>query len=102
MAKELVWSTKAKSDFQKITSYIASQSETYAGVFRIKVLYAIDKILDFPLLGRIVPEYKTGQLREVFIWNYRLVYLVSAKTIKIVTISHQKQQMNSKAKWIFY
>ncbi len=75
--------------------YIKESTPFYATLFVAKVRKNIDIIKDYPASGRIVPEYKNKFIRELFVWNYRLVYkILNKNTLIVLTIAHQKQNLN--------
>ncbi|TGN00039.1 type II toxin-antitoxin system RelE/ParE family toxin [Leptospira dzoumogneensis] len=89
MAKEIIWSYRAKSDLQDIYDYIAKDSEVYALNVVNKIIDVVENIPTFPLMGRVVPEFNIENLRERFSGNYRIVYRVgNSQNIEIVTIHH--------------
>jgi len=45
-----------------------------------------EKVKDFPYQGRIVPEFSVGEIREVFVKMYRIVYRISKDQIEILTV----------------
>jgi plasmid stabilization system protein ParE len=45
-------------------------------------------LLDFPRLGRIVPEYDEESLRELIVGSYRIFYRVDADGVLISAIWH--------------
>ncbi|WP_232421937.1 type II toxin-antitoxin system RelE/ParE family toxin [Leptospira kirschneri] len=58
MAKEIVWSLRARSDIQDIYDYITKDSEIYALNVINRIIETVESIPSFPLIGRIVPELK--------------------------------------------
>ncbi|MCR1795733.1 type II toxin-antitoxin system RelE/ParE family toxin [Leptospira sp. WS58.C1] len=89
MAKEIIWSLRAKSDLQDIYDYIAKDSEVYALNVVNKIIDVVENIPGFPLMGRVVPEFNIENLRERLSGNYRIVYRISnSQNIEIVTIHH--------------
>ena len=48
----------------------------------------IDKLEHFPKTWRIVPEFNDENIRELLFKNYRIVYEIKWKTIRIITIFH--------------
>lgn len=45
-----------------------------------------------PMIGRVVPEFGTEEIRELIYGRYRIVYkIVDKKDIDIVTIHHSAQ-----------
>jgi plasmid stabilization system protein ParE len=49
---------------------------------------AIDRASE---IGRIVPEIRNKQFRELIYGNYRIIYRIEKKQISILTIRHGKQ-----------
>lgn len=85
---EIRWTRQASDDLEAITDFIANDSEVYAQFFARDVLDAIDRLVDFPELGRIVPETDNPIIREIILGNYRIVYRFKKGTIEILTIYH--------------
>lgn len=93
MAK-LIWSPKSLLELESIFDYISADSEEYARIFVHKIVDSTTNIPDFPLLGRIVPEFKDELIRERIFKNYRIIYRIHAEKIEIVTIFHNARQLN--------
>jgi len=85
---KLIWSPRAIKDLREICEYIGKDSEYYAKFFAQKIVAMIEKIPEFPEIGRIVPEYNQSNLRERILRNYRIVYRLKPDLIEIVTIFH--------------
>lgn len=47
-----------------------------------------ETIPDFPKLGRVVPEAGDQNLRERFVYSYRLIYRLQTDRILIVAVIH--------------
>jgi addiction module RelE/StbE family toxin len=93
MALKLVWSENALEDLVGIATYIEKDSLQYAKAVVNTFFDKTDILIDFPLLGRVVPEYNEHSIRELFIYSYRLIYEVSSSQISIVTIIHGKKMI---------
>ena len=91
----ITWSPEATEDLESIVEYIARDSEFYARSVVSKILAISRKIPEQPLIGRIVPEIGKKELRERFVYSYRLVYRVQNKTILIVAIIHGKRLLEN-------
>jgi len=52
------------------------------------VLAAIERLVDFPNSGRIVPEVNDPMIREVLLGSYRIVYRVKDQHVDLLTIYH--------------
>lgn len=50
------------------------------------LLERAEQLVDFPELGRVVPEFPDAGLRELVERRYRVVYRVREKTIEVATV----------------
>ena len=91
MDYKVVWSPEAIEDLQSIAEYIQRDSEFYARAVVTKILDVTRSIKDFPLIGRIVPELENENIRERFIYSYRLVYQIKKQQIFIVAVIHGRR-----------
>ena len=89
------WSAPAKTDLQNIHDYIAQDSRHYAKKVTDEILERSITLDDFPLKGRIVPEIEDPNVREVFLYSYRLIYEIRAKTIFVLAVAHGKRDLTS-------
>ncbi|MGE5606076.1 MAG: type II toxin-antitoxin system RelE/ParE family toxin [Bacteroidota bacterium] len=88
MAVQIRWSPKAIRGLQEICNYIEQDSEFYAVLFVKRIFNLINNLKEFPLSGRIVPEYYNPNLREKIFENYRIVYRIKEDVLEIVAICH--------------
>ena len=89
------WSPEATEDLESIAEYIARDSEFYARSVVSKILAVSRKISEQPMIGRIVPEIDEKEIRERFVYSYRLVYRIQNSTITIVAIIHGKRLLEN-------
>lgn len=87
----LNWSPEATEDLESIAEYIARDSEFYARAVISKIISTACDIPTHPLLGRVVPEIGDHNIRERFVYSYRLVYKIEENRILIVSIIHGKR-----------
>lgn len=66
----------AWEDLDSITDYISLDSIRYAREFADRFFERIEILSEFPELGRVVPEFKNEQLRELIMGKYRIVYRI--------------------------
>ena len=85
---KIIWSNPAISDLENIKNYIAKDSSHYASIFIEKIIEAVDKLYKFPLIGRIVPEFKNQNVREIIYQHYRIIYKVDKEAAFILTVVH--------------
>lgn len=95
MDLKVEWSPEATEDLESIAEYIARDSEFYARAVVTEILSTSRNIINFPLIGRIVPEIGVEQIRERFIYSYRLVYRIEAARILLVAVIHGKQLLEN-------
>jgi addiction module RelE/StbE family toxin len=75
-------------DLTKIRSYIARDSDTYAAAFVERIIVAIERLADFPRMGRRVPEIDDESIRELIVDRYRVIYRVRTEAIDIAAVVH--------------
>ncbi|HIC91181.1 MAG TPA: type II toxin-antitoxin system RelE/ParE family toxin [Syntrophaceae bacterium] len=92
---KVVWSFEAIEDIESIAEYIARDSEFYARAVVTKILEVSRNIMDFPLVGRVVPEIGDEKIRERLIYSYRLVYRIEERTILIIAVIHGKRLLEN-------
>src|SRR5438034_418034 len=91
---EVRWTPQGVNDLEAITHFIAKDSPYYARLFAFDVIRAVDRLLDFPKLCRIVPELKKANIREIILGNYRIVYRLRGRIAEILTIYHGAKLLN--------
>lgn len=57
-------------------------------MFAQRVFEATDRLSDFPRMGRIVPEIGEDTIREIMVQSYRVIYMIAADELVILTIHH--------------
>jgi len=92
---EVTWSPEATEDLELIAEYIARDSEFYARAVVTEILSVSRNIREFPLVGRVVPEIGDENIRERFIYSYRLVYRIEPERILIVAVIHGKRLLEN-------
>jgi len=95
MDYKVKWSPEATEDLESIAEYIARDSEFYARSVVSKILAVSRRIPEQPMIGRIVPEIGQQEIRERFVYSYRLVYRIEDSLIVIVAIIHGKRLLEN-------
>ena len=60
-----------------------------------QILETSRNIKELPLIGRVVPELGNENIRERFIYSYRLVYQLNKQKILIVAVIHGKRLLEN-------
>lgn len=74
---KLFWTEPAIQDLQDLRDYIAYDSDIHAASFVSSILVRVEQLEKFPLMGRVVPEAQTDNIREIIYRTYRIIYRVS-------------------------
>jgi len=90
MAYKLIWSPAARDDLHDIVVFIARDNPNRAMSFAYELISETDDLQEFPELGRIVPEYRSDNTREIVFRPYRIVYRVDheRKLCQIARVWH--------------
>jgi addiction module RelE/StbE family toxin len=88
---QLIWTGNALSDLDEIGEFISKDSPKYAGLTVSKLYRRPELLLQYPKMGRIVPEVDDENLRELIEGNYRIIYEIKNTTIFILTVHHSSR-----------
>ncbi|HLO84023.1 MAG TPA: type II toxin-antitoxin system RelE/ParE family toxin [Nostocaceae cyanobacterium] len=92
---KVFWTETAVNHLSSIYSYIAQNSPQYAQRLVERLTNRSEQIAQFPLSGRIVPEFESKQIREVIEGSYRIIYYIKPEQIDIIAVLHGSQQIQS-------
>lgn len=95
MAQTLIWSREALDDIDAIAEYISRDSIYYANQVVERLLQLGESLPAQPNLGRIVPELNDPNVRERFVYSYRLIYEVKDDAIYVLAVIHGKRLLES-------
>lgn len=91
---KLVWTDPSIEDLRSIRDYIARDSESYAANLIEQFIMAAGRLAEFPRLGRVVPETRDENIREVLCENYRIIYRIADERVEILTVVHGRRELN--------
>jgi toxin ParE1/3/4 len=95
MAYKIVWSPKAIDDADSIALYISRDSTSYAAAVVRKILDIARSIEAFPFAGRVVPELDDTNIRERFLYSYRIIYRIEETTVTVAAVIHGMRLLHS-------
>jgi plasmid stabilization system protein ParE len=95
MAKGVRWSEEALSDIDGIAEFISRDSLQYAQQVVERLFELSDVIADQPLAGRIVPELEKENIRERFLYSYRLIYELKEDEVFVLAVIHGKRLLEN-------
>ena len=85
---KVIWSPSALEDVESIAEYIARDSVDQAALFINRLLEATDRLEEFPLSGRMIPEIDNQASREIFCSYYRIMYRIENNEVWITGVVH--------------
>ncbi len=95
MVQALIWTHEALNDINGIAEYIGRDSHYHAQQVVERLFNLADELPAHPKIGRIVPELADHNVRERFLYSYRLIYELIDETIYVVAVIHGKRLLES-------
>ena len=90
---QISWTKKSLKDLRAINDYISLDSAFYATRFIYKLVQRVDQLAEFPESGRVVPEKKETEIRELIEGNYRIFYRLQKEKITILRIHNAARKI---------
>ncbi len=85
---EVRWTEHAFENLRGIHAQIALSSPAVAREVAARLWESAGQIRQFPDSGRVVPERRSPEIRELVLSPYRLVYRRSESVIEVLTVFH--------------
>ena len=90
------WSPLSAEKLTDIVNHISKDNPNAARELATRIFTSVEKLIEFPKSGRVVPELGNLKYREVLVGKYRVIYSIVEDAIHILTIRHQKQLLGFK------
>lgn len=78
----------------EITDHVAAHRLRAAEDLAEAIFAAVDRLNDFPEIGRQIPEFGRPDLRELICLKYRIIYRLTAERLEILIIRHSLQHLD--------
>jgi toxin ParE1/3/4 len=88
---KIIWSPLAIDKTSEIAEYIARDKPSTAEKWINTIFSKVERLKSSPEIGRVVPEIRNDQFRELIYGNYRIICRIEKEQISILTIRHGKQ-----------
>jgi len=85
---QVIWSGRALGDLQSIHERVASDNATAAAQLILQIALSVRRLEDFPLSGRVVPEFLGLGIREIIVRRYRIAYEIAGDKVEILKVQH--------------
>lgn len=86
--RRVVWSESARAALDEVVEYIAQDSQDGAVRVLVRALDTAASLATLAERGRIVPELNDSTVRELFVFDYRLLYQVAEDRVVVVAFLH--------------
>lgn len=90
MGWQIIIAPSAQTDLTDIVRYVAQHNSDAAARLGYELITRAESLADFPEIGRVVPEFRQPDLREIICRSYRIIYRLKRedKRIQIVRFWH--------------
>jgi len=85
---KIIWVPSALIDIDSIAEYIERDSVDQAALFVSRIIEMTDQLEYFPESGRVIPEIKNKDCRELIYGAYRIMYRIVKREIWITGVIH--------------
>jgi plasmid stabilization system protein ParE len=82
----VVWTDRALDNLRAIGDFIARDNPAAAEKWVGTLMTAAESAAETPLAGRVVPEFKREDVRELLRRTYRIVYRVREQSLEVLTV----------------
>ncbi|MEB2310014.1 MAG: type II toxin-antitoxin system RelE/ParE family toxin [Candidatus Brocadiaceae bacterium] len=93
MDYKIIWSPEALEDMRQLGS-LSQEILSFMLNLQFKKYEAPQSLIQHPKIGRVVPEAGDESIRELFVFQYRIVYEIKANEIHILTVIHGKRMFD--------
>ena len=88
---KILWSPLSLDRVTEIAKYIDQDNPSAAKKWVETIFEKVELLKSSPQSGRVVPETRSDDIRELLYGNYRIIYRLEENTVSILTIRHGKQ-----------
>jgi len=89
----LLWSEPALQDLREAVEYIRADNPSAARATAARIRQGLERLPQFPLSGRVVPEFADAGLREVVVAPFRIVYQVTDARMLVLRVWHSRRDL---------
>jgi plasmid stabilization system protein ParE len=90
---KIIWSPDAVDSVRDIATYIALDKPLVAHEWAERIFDKVEILSEFPESGRVVPEIKRKEIRELIQGRYRIIYKLESKKILVLTVKSYRQEL---------
>ena len=87
------WSWGARADLRDLRDHVAKDSPHHARRFVSTLIAFVETLIAHPHIGRRPPETDRNDVRELIFRDYRIIYLLRADHLYIVSVIHGSRDL---------
>ena len=91
---KVAWSPLAIARVIEAGRYIAGDDPGAADAWVTDLFAKLERLTAFPMRGRVVPERRREDTREVIYKSHRVIYRVERSRLLVLTVRHARQRLD--------
>lgn len=95
MARTVRWAEAAIRDLAEAAEFIARDSRFYAAALVRKARATARTLRTLAERGRIVPEARSSDVRELPVKSYRLIYSITPDVVTVIAFVHGARDLEA-------
>jgi len=88
VARTVRWAEAATQDLAEAAEFIARDSPFYAVALVREARAAARSLKTLAERGRVVPEARSFEVRELYVKSYRLIYWITPNVVSVIAFVH--------------
>jgi toxin ParE1/3/4 len=88
VARVVIWTESAYRGLEEAADHIGNDSPLYAAALVAGAESAAESLAEMSGRGRLAPEFRDPNVREIFVGRYRLIYRISERAVYILAFIH--------------
>ena len=93
--RRVVWAQRALEAVDEIAEYVATDSPAVAARLVDAFLQTAATLDTLTERGRTVPDVHDPAIREIFVYDFRLIYRAQPRVVEILTVVHGARDFSS-------
>ena len=86
---------QAKEDLKNIKAFI--RKDSYQNSIKVvQTIFEKIKVLEkYPEIGKVIAHTIIGPLRQIMVYNYRIIYRIHNTNVEVLTIHHSSRLLSN-------
>lgn len=92
---KIIWTVRAVEHIEEIGQFIEKDSSFQARRVVQLIIKETRKLMQFPRIGKMIPETQADEYREIRIFSYRILYkIIDESNIAIIGVIHGQRLLD--------